>query len=765
MGQLETIPSHIQSVLDSHQIAPESIKMAASADLSTCGKYDEVWVLVTRDKIFVLTGETVGGSIPAHRIKRFLKKKDEVPVWNESTFREYLLKDLSDIKTESFASSGMVSAKVNGSDIVICQYTNTHAFKFGILANLTNKLKEGKELTEEDFKSEYANARCPKCGRLYPEPNRKVCPNCMDKKALFLRVLSFAPRYKVQIGLILLCMFISSLLKLATPYIGGQLLFDQVLPKTGKYHGRILETVLILAGTQLVSLLVSIAYGRINSVMTAEVIFDLKTEIFTAMQRLSLGFYSNKQTGNLMTRVNGDAMHLQYFFHDGLPYFIVNIITIIGISIAMLIMNWHLAVFVLFPVPLIVFFFRKVFPRLFKLFSKRFRQSSAMNSLINDTLTGARIVKAFGKESTEIKRFAKVNYDVYSINKDIGYFIGTMFPIVNFVMGIGGVVVWGYGGWQVVNGTLTFGTLIAFTGYLGLIYGPLEFMTNIVNWWSSSMNSAQRIFEIMDAVPDVADKPDAAPIPDIKGSITLKDVTFSYEPNKPVLHNISLEVKEGEMIGLVGHSGAGKSTLTNLISRLYDVTEGSILIDGMNVKDVCSRDLRKQIGMVLQETYLFTGTLAENIAYAKPDATMEEIIQATKAANAHDFIVKLPDGYNTVIGRMGHNLSGGERQRISIARAILLDPRILILDEATASLDTETEWQIQEALERLVKGRTTLSIAHRLSTLRNADRLVVIENGKVAETGTHMELVKLKGIYYNMLRKQSEALKIKGVGD
>ena len=330
-------------------------------------------------------------------------------------------------------------------------------------------------------------------------------------------------------------------------------------------------------------------------------------------------------------------------------------------------------------------------------------------------------------------------------------------------MHTGGLIVWGFGGWDVLQGKITFGTLMTFIYYLGMLYGPLEFMTHIVDWWTACINSAQRIFEILDEAPEVAEKPDPVRLQPMRGEIELRNVTFEYEPNKPVLKKVSFHVKPGEMIGLVGHSGAGKSTITNVISRFYDVREGAVLIDGVDVRDVAIGDLRSQIGIVPQETYLFKGTIAENIAYARPSATREEIIQAAKAANAHDFIIRLPDGYETVVGVRGQDLSGGEKQRISIARAILHNPRILILDEATASLDTQTERQIQEALKRLIQGRTTIAIAHRLSTLRDADRLIVIEKGEVVEMGTHEELEALQGVYYRLREKQREALAIRGI--
>jgi ATP-binding cassette subfamily B protein len=466
-----------------------------------------------------------------------------------------------------------------------------------------------------------------------------------------------------------------------------------------------------------------------------------------------------------MTRVNWDALQLQYLFLDGVPFFLANVFNVIGIAVAMFILDWRLSLLVLIPTPLIIALTKGMLPRLFSLFFRRFRKRRVMNSLINDVLTGMRVVKAFGKEEEEIARFRPANSGMYSSNMDLIRFETAVFPLLALIMRLGGLIVWAVGGWLVVGGNVSFGMLMSFVGYLAMIYEPLQFMTMIADWGSSAMNAAQRIFEIIDTVPEVADRPDPVRLERIKGKIDVRHVTFAYEPNKPVLHDVSFSIKPGEMIGLVGHTGAGKSTITNLITRLYDVDEGMIKIDGVDVRDIAIADLRSQIGIVLQDTYVFNGTIAENISYARPGASHEEIVEAAILANAHDYITKLPDGYDTLLGKKGKDLSGGEKQRLSIARAILLSPRILIFDEATSSVDSRTEQMIQQAIARLIEGRTTIAIAHRLSTLRLANRLVVINKGRVEETGTHEELLRAKGTYSQMVRREREALKVIAVGE
>lgn len=672
------------------------------------------------------------------------------------------LKEFSKIRLEHLVGSLVLlgTEAESGQDVVLLRGSLGQARLYQRFAAQATSEITGKPVEERGRENE---DMCPKCGRLYPDPARPICPKCLDRRSLTKRVIGLTPPYLGSIVLIIVLMLLSSLVGLLPPYLSGRVFYDQVIAGEGPLAGRIGLVVLMIFGSQLLVLLINIAQGRVNSKVAAQIAHDLKTQVFTAMQRLSLKFFNNQQTGSLMTRVNNDANHLQYFFHDGVPYFVVNCMRIIGVVAVLLAMDWQLACMVLIPVPLIVLAFVKIRPILWRMYTKRWRASSRLNSIINDSLSGMRVIKAFGTEDEEIQRFSRGNRRVARVNQQVGNLTSTVFPAISYFMSLGALVIWGYGGWRVAHGQMTFGSLIAFTGYLGMLYGPLDFMTNVVEWWSSSMNSAQRIFEIIDS-QEILYKPEQpVPMPEIIGAVEAENVTFGYEEGKPVLENISFKVEPGEMIGLVGRSGSGKSTLINLIARLYDPDQGRIFLDGIDLREIDEKDLRRQIGMVLQETFLFRGTIYENIAYAKPGATPEEVIRAAKIANAHDFITELPDGYETVLGERDINLSGGERQRIAIARAVLHNPRILILDEATSAIDTETERLVQEAIERLVEGRTTFVIAHRLSTLRKADRLFVIDKGQLKEVGTHAELLKSKGIYYKLFTTQRKALARAGV--
>lgn len=702
--------------------------------------YASTYVILSKEKLFIISNPEDRSSVESIDIDGI-----------ETVF------------TVNLVASGLIVLK-ESEERVIGAFTNEQMSNAARLVSIFNKIKKQEEISDEDVEERQENNTCPKCGKRYPEEGRQICPKCMKKHAIFSRLLSFAGQYKLLMFFIVLFMLLNSATGLAIPYLQGTVLFDQALGNTGDFAGQIGLVILLIFAFRTISLLFGVLFSMLNARLSANVVFDLKASVFAAMQRLSLSFFQKKQTGQLMTRVSNDAQELQFFFVDGISYFIVNAMNIVGITVIMLVMDWKLTLICFIPIPFVLLMIRWVFPKLWRLSWRRHRRISTLNAMISDTIQGTRVVKAFGKENQEIHRFHRANTAYSESEQSFNLMSSTIFPILTIITQFGGVLIWAFGGWRVMQGSISFGEIMTFVSYIYMLYGPLQFMNNIVNWWSSCMSAAQRIFEIQDSISDVEEKETAVHVDQMKGDIRLSGVTFGYEPNKPILKEVSMHAKPGQMIGVVGHSGAGKSTLVNLISRLYDVTDGAIAIDGVNIKDLKLDTMRKNIGIVSQEVYVFMGTIAENIAYADPECSMDDIIHAARIANAHDFIEKLPDGYDTIVGTGGHSLSGGEKQRISIARAVLHNPRILILDEATASLDTETELQIQEALETLIQGRTTIAIAHRLSTLRNADYLLVMDAGKVVEEGTHDQLMTQEGIYHGLVKKHDEALSMRKVG-
>lgn len=718
---------------------PEAI---LRCDMNTDCTYGEIWLLAYKDRLTLLDAET--------------KMKCD-----------YEYDSIEEFHNEDFINTGQFVFTRDGESVPFAFYSNSVGRSASRFTMVVNKLREKLDLTEDDFKTFGDDNVCPTCGKPYRDPRRKICPKCMNRKAIILRLMGYLPKYKLPIALMGVCMVMTALIGVLRPYVSGRTFYDEVLTEGGKYFGMVVPVVLCLMVLEVSRLAINIIKERIAAKVSANIVFDIKSQIFSAMQRLSMSFFNSQHTGSLMNRVNNDAEEICFTILWRIPELIINSLTLIGTAYVMIVMNPILSIIVFIPVPFTVYMMKVVFPKFRKVKNASWQKRSKLNSVINDALSGIRVVKAFGKENSEIDRFSKASEELYEANIKEGIRGARTFPVMGYITSLGGLFVWAVGGAQVMNNTggMTFGMLMTFVGYMGMVLGPIDSIVNSIDWLTECLNCAHRLFEIIDRKSDVVQSPNPVRMEDIEGNISLKNVTFSYEPNKPVLKNINLDIKKGEMIGLVGHSGAGKSTITNIITRLYDIQEGELCIDGVNIKDIEHGDLHRRIGMVLQETHLFSGTIMENIAFARPDATREEIVCAARLANAHDFIMKLPDGYETELGKRSTNLSGGERQRINIARAILLDPRILILDEATASVDTETELLIQQAIETLTKGRTTIAIAHRLSTLKNADRLVVIERGEIAEMGTHAQLEAAGGIYAGMLGKQKEALKIRGVED
>ena len=489
--------------------------------------------------------------------------------------------------------------------------------------------------------------------------------------------------------------------------------------------------------------------------------YKLRNETYAHLHQLSLSFYNNKETGNIMSRITNDVHRLQDFVAEGLQDIVHNIVMLFIMGAIMLSLNWKLALFAMLPTPLIVVLTIQFGKKMHHIFHRLWRRWASLSAILADTIPGVRVVKAFAQEDREVDKFDQRSHDL--LENELGAAkLWTVFgPTMQFVSFLSNIIIWLVGGFQVLAGDISLGVLFIFVGFMMRFLGPIRMLSFLHQRFQRAATASERVFEILDTKPDVAEKPDAVVIPQLRGEVEFKNASFSYDGNKKALDNVSFTVTPGEMIGLAGHSGAGKSTLINLICRFYDVNEGAILIDGVDIRDMQLKSLRDQIGVVLQDPFLFNGTVAENIAYGKDGADLTEVIAAAKAANAHDFIMRFPDGYDTIVGERGARVSGGERQRISIARAILKNPRVLILDEATSSVDTETESLIQEALERLIRGRTVFAIAHRLSTLKHANRLLILKEGALDEMGTHDELIENDGTYAKLCRLQTELSRIR----
>lgn len=765
------VPSEVFDLLRMHQIQKDDILAEAETDMTINGEFARGYVFITKEMLAVTGSEPditdvyqFKGIGNHNDIPQYLKKNWEITV--------YPLKDLKKLEVIRTVGGGILIA--TEPDRQLAAFTNLHIGEILKISKLSKSLIEKGEPDKEDT-PEDEEEYCPKCGTMYPDKARKICPKCMDRRSIFFRTLAYFKPYIPKILVMLVCYLGTAALNLIWPYFSGTVLYDSILAKNPEFLEMInrpgmsfavalIWIVLIMVGSKVLIQALGIIQGVFTAKIVPYVVKDMKSQVFHSLGKLSVGFYNSRQTGGLMTRVLGDAERVTGFFIDGLPYLFINVFTIIATAVVMFRMNWKLAIVGLISVPILFFVSFRMMPRLWKFYGRRHRAERSMNARLNDNLTGARVVKAFGQQNSEMERFNKNNHRVRESEMSLVGYDNRFYALYVTFESLASLIIYSFGAYLLLKSpTLQIGFLVTFVGYINQLNGPLDFISYAFRWFTDSMNSAQRMFEIIDAVPEITEAPDAVHPEAIQGDIELKNVTFGYEPHKPVLKHISLKVEGGKMLGIVGRSGAGKSTLVNLISRLYDPQEGEIYLDGVNIKKIAFNDLRRNVAMVSQETYIFMGTVAENIAYANPEASRDEIINAAVLASAHDFICKMPDGYDTMIGSSGRTLSGGERQRISIARAILANPKILILDEATASVDTETEKAIQSSINILIRDRTTISIAHRLSTLRDADRLIVIDNGEVTEEGTHDELLEKKGTYYKLKELQTKALALRGL--
>jgi len=739
---------------------PGQILLSIDTDVSLEGRPAREWLVVTGDSLSVVA-----------------------EVEGVSGVRQVAWDAVCQVRASAGVGGGTLQVKSGGDWVDLLRYSNALATRFH---KVSRALERQREAAGADGERAVAGSgdkpplvevlagpldppRCQGCS-LRLNTAEESCPRCMQKGQILNRVSHLLKSYRRGAILLTLLTLMGVAAELLPPKL-QQYMVDDILSEKGQagtpgeavafadFRTALLVVVLALAFSRVLLSAVGWMKGRLATKIGSGLTDTLRKEMVEKLQTLSVAYYDRHQVGAMISRVAHDSEVMQGLMHQITGGFLLQIVQLFGVGAMLLWINPKLALFTLIPVPLVILgswiFWRYVYPRHYRLWDASSKQMTVLSGM----LSGIRVVKAFAQETREKDRFNEASSNLTRWRLWVDATNSTYGAAMQLVFGLGGLIVWYVGGRDVIGDQMTLGQLIAFLAYLAMFYAPLGALSNFTTWLTSFLSGSKRVLELLDTPVSIMEPQNPAGWNDPKGAIRFDRVTFGYDRNQPVLKEVSFEVAPGEMIGIVGRSGSGKTTLVNLLGRFYEAQEGRITVDGIDLRHLSSKELRERLGIVFQDSFLFRGTIWKNLAYGRPEAGLERGLEAAKAAGAHDFICRQPLAYETLLGEHGAGLSGGEKQRLSIARTLLYDPRILVLDEATSSIDAEAEKSIQEALAVLVKGRTTIAIAHRLSTLRNADRIFAFDRGRLVESGSHAELLEREGLYARLVKIQTQVTK------
>jgi ATP-binding cassette subfamily B protein len=742
-GPPSGVPDHVHRRLDAAGLNHRPVLLSVGTDVGLTGEPAAEWLVVTPDHLAATDGH--------------------------DTLRAVAWRGVERVRTTSGVGGGSLQVRTDGVWIDLVRYSNALATRFHKVSRALDRSRErlaaGLPGEVEGLEGSLDPPACPSCG-LRLQTAEDACPRCLQKGQILRRVGGLLAPYAR--GSVFLCLltFVGVVAELVPPKLQQYMVDDILSAKAGEVGGStpdfktaLLVVVLALAFSRVLLAVVGVIKGRLTSAIGSGITSALREEMVRKLQGLSVAYYDRHQVGSMISRVAHDSEVLHGLMHQITGGFLLQIVQLVAVGAMLVWINPKLAMFTLIPVPLVILgswiFWRHVYPRHYRLWDATSKQMTTLSGM----LSGIRVVKAFAQESRELDRFHAASDHLRQWRQWVEHTNTTYAASMQIVFSLGGLIVWYVGGRDVIGGSMTLGQLIAFLAYLAMFYAPLGALSNFTTWLTSFLSGSKRVLELLDTPALVTEPANPERWNEVRGEIRFANVTFGYDRNQPVLHDVSFEVKPGEMIGIVGRSGSGKSTLVNLLARFHDVQEGSITVDGHDIRQLSSHDLRERLGIVFQDSFLFRGTIWKNLSFGRPQATIEEGLTAAKAAGAHDFLCRQPLAYETLLGEHGAGLSGGEKQRLSIARTLLYDPRILVLDEATSNIDAEAEKAIQEALAVLVRGRTTIAIAHRLSTLRNADRILAFDRGRLVEQGTHAELLAADGVYARLVKIQTQVTK------